>query len=364
MLSYHLCLCRGDHSYAEAYLTVVARGTESVVFSIDGSFTASVSIMGSDPKVRAGAVDVVRWVPFNQGVSLPIFHGVTTQLGGVRAGTSGRVFHHSLASSTSSLCWSPIVENNPLSVWMWSPQLCCTFLIKSLGAGRFWRQHPHVLYWEIPASHSWTVSTQGSWQPPMSPPRHWQDSGYMIIYVTGRPDMQKHRVVAWLSQHNFPHGAVSFCDGLTHDPLRQKAAFLQSLRTEVGMGMLPGHRAGDGVVWSMLNPVHLCIPVEMLGVGLHCHGRAGRFSGQAPAIPLNKRVFQTPGVAVPVGRAVPCPNALVPGQAEISIVAGYGSTKDVSVYSSLGLTPAHIYIVGRAVKKFHNQCQVWWWQGC
>uniref|UniRef100_A0A8B9PJR8 Phosphatidylinositol transfer protein membrane associated 1 n=1 Tax=Apteryx owenii TaxID=8824 RepID=A0A8B9PJR8_APTOW len=155
---------RGDHSYAEAYLTVVARGTESVVFSIDGSFTASVSIMGSDPKVRAGAVDVVR---------------------------------------------------------------------------------------------------------------HWQDSGYMIIYVTGRPDMQKHRVVAWLSQHNFPHGAVSFCDGLTHDPLRQKAAFLQSLRTEV----------------------------------------------------------------------------------EITIVAGYGSTKDISVYSSLGLSPAHIYIVGRAVKKFHNQCQ-------
>ncbi|XP_065491586.1 membrane-associated phosphatidylinositol transfer protein 1 isoform X3 [Caloenas nicobarica] len=157
---------RGDHSYAEAYLTVVARGTESVVFSIDGSFTASVSIMGSDPKVRAGAVDVVR---------------------------------------------------------------------------------------------------------------HWQDSGYMIIYVTGRPDMQKHRVVAWLSQHNFPHGAVSFCDGLTHDPLRQKTAFLQSLRTE----------------------------------------------------------------------------------AEINIIAGYGSTKDISVYSSLGLTPAHIYIVGRAVKKFHNQCQVW-----
>ncbi|XP_074852189.1 membrane-associated phosphatidylinositol transfer protein 1 isoform X2 [Carettochelys insculpta] len=155
---------RGDHSYAEAFLTVVARGTEAVVFSIDGSFTASVSIMGSDPKVRAGAVDVVR---------------------------------------------------------------------------------------------------------------HWQDSGYMIIYVTGRPDMQKHRVVAWLTQHNFPHGVVSFCDGLTHDPLRQKAAFLQSLRTE----------------------------------------------------------------------------------AEVTIVAGYGSTKDISVYSSLGLLPAQIYIVGRTVKKFQNQCQ-------
>nr|XP_033776440.1 membrane-associated phosphatidylinositol transfer protein 1 isoform X2 [Geotrypetes seraphini] len=155
---------RGDHTYAESYLTVVAKKTECAVFSIDGSFTASVSIMGSDPKVRAGAVDVVR---------------------------------------------------------------------------------------------------------------HWQDSGYMIVYVTGRPDMQKHRVVAWLSQHNFPHGVVSFCDGLTHDPLRQKAAFLQSLVQEVG----------------------------------------------------------------------------------ITIVAGYGSTKDISVYGSLGLLPTQIYIVGRTVKKLQNQCQ-------
>lgn len=121
---------RGDHTYAECCLTVVARGTEAVVFSIDGSFTASVSIMGSDPKVRAGAVDVVR---------------------------------------------------------------------------------------------------------------HWQDAGYLIVYVTGRPDMQKHRVVAWLSQHNFPHGVVSFCDGLTHDPLRQKAMFLQSLVQEVELNFVAGY---------------------------------------------------------------------------------------------------------------------------
>ncbi len=51
---------RGDHTFADSYLTIVPRGTEFVVFSIDGSFAASVSIMGSDPKVRAGAVDVVR----------------------------------------------------------------------------------------------------------------------------------------------------------------------------------------------------------------------------------------------------------------------------------------------------------------
>lgn len=52
--------CRGDQTSAEAFLTVLPRGMECVVFSIDGSFAASVSIMGSDPKVRPGAVDVVR----------------------------------------------------------------------------------------------------------------------------------------------------------------------------------------------------------------------------------------------------------------------------------------------------------------
>lgn len=112
----------------------------------------------------------------------------------------------------------------------------------------------------------------------------------------------------------------------------------------------------------------------MFGAGPRCAGGAGTLShdcvqgteGQLPArgvatIPRKTRVSVSPGVAVPAGRDVPCPNAPVYGQAEITIVAGYGSTKDVSVYSSLGLAPAHIYIVGRAVKKFHNQCQVRWW---
>ena len=54
-------LFRGDHTSVDFYLTVLPPKTECVVFSIDGSFTASVSIMGKDPKVRAGAVDVVRW---------------------------------------------------------------------------------------------------------------------------------------------------------------------------------------------------------------------------------------------------------------------------------------------------------------
>ena len=51
---------RGDHTCVDFYLTVLPPETECVVFSIDGSFTASVSIWGKDPKVRAGAIDVVR----------------------------------------------------------------------------------------------------------------------------------------------------------------------------------------------------------------------------------------------------------------------------------------------------------------
>lgn len=53
---------RGDHTSVDFYLAILPPKTETVVFSIDGSFTASVSIMGKDPKVRAGAVDVVRSV--------------------------------------------------------------------------------------------------------------------------------------------------------------------------------------------------------------------------------------------------------------------------------------------------------------
>lgn len=42
----------------------------------------------------------------------------------------------------------------------------------------------------------------------------------------------------------------------------------------------------------------------------------------------------------------------------MKVFAGYGSTKDISVYSSIGLSPSHIYIVGRPTKKMQHQCQV------
>lgn len=41
--------------------------------------------------------------------------------------------------------------------------------------------------------------------------------------------MQHRKVVSWLSQHNFPHGLVSFADGLSTDPLGHKAAYLSNL---------------------------------------------------------------------------------------------------------------------------------------
>ncbi|XP_054289278.1 protein retinal degeneration B isoform X3 [Macrosteles quadrilineatus] len=156
---------RGDHTSVDFSLAVVPPKTECVVFSIDGSFTASVSVTGRDPKVRASAVDIVR---------------------------------------------------------------------------------------------------------------HWQELGYMIIYITGRPDMQQSRVLAWLSQHNFPHGLVSFADGLSTDPLGHKATYLKNL-------------------------------------------------------------IQNHGVIVHVA---------------------YGSSKDISVYTAIGLKPKQIFIVGKVSKKHHSQATI------
>ena len=63
--------------------------------------------------------------------------------------------------------------------------------------------------------------------------RHWQDQGFLIIYVTARPDMQHRKVVSWLAMHNFPHGMVAFMEGIMKDPLRQKLNYLKGLQTDV-----------------------------------------------------------------------------------------------------------------------------------
>jgi hypothetical protein len=56
-------IVRGDHSFLNMFVAVVPNSTRCVVFSIDGALTGSVSVSGRDPRVKPGAVDVVRyWV--------------------------------------------------------------------------------------------------------------------------------------------------------------------------------------------------------------------------------------------------------------------------------------------------------------
>lgn len=122
------CVVRGDNSTADGFIAVVPPNTECVVFSIDGSFTASMSLMGRDPKIRPGAVEVVKF---------------------------------------------------------------------------------------------------------------WKDLGFIILYITARPDLQKQSVIEWLGQHHFPHGIVAFGDGISSEPLRSKTEYLTRLREEVSFIFYP-----------------------------------------------------------------------------------------------------------------------------
>ena len=45
-------------------------------------------------------------------------------------------------------------------------------------------------------------------------------------------------------------------------------------------------------------------------------------------------------------------------QAQIEIHTAYGSSKDISVYQSVGLRPTQIYIVGKVSKKHHKDAVV------
>uniref|UniRef100_A0A0N5AWW5 DDHD domain-containing protein n=1 Tax=Syphacia muris TaxID=451379 RepID=A0A0N5AWW5_9BILA len=111
-------IVHGDHSFLDLFVAVVPKGVKIVIFSVDGSLTGSVSVTGRDPRVRPGAVDVVRF---------------------------------------------------------------------------------------------------------------WHDLGYLITYVTARPDMQQRVVSSWLSLHNFPHGLLIFTPSFSREPLKQKMLHLKYL---------------------------------------------------------------------------------------------------------------------------------------
>uniref|UniRef100_A0A8C7C4X0 Phosphatidylinositol transfer protein membrane associated 2 n=1 Tax=Neovison vison TaxID=452646 RepID=A0A8C7C4X0_NEOVI len=193
---------RGDHTFADSYITVLPKGTEFVVFSIDGSFAASVSIMGSDPKVRAGAVDVVRkLLEAKLGMAL----GHLAEAHGVSTAMNSR--------------YDPLMRMPPLLT----------------RAARLLRR-------PVTTAAEGTHGDLAAWL---------ADLGYLIIYVTGRPDMQKQRVVAWLLKYN--HRARPARNAATRMALRKgsfglpgQGDFLRSrnhlLRTISAQPSGPGHR--------------------------------------------------------------------------------------------------------------------------
>ncbi|KFD50834.1 hypothetical protein M513_08272 [Trichuris suis] len=114
-------IVKGDRTFSDLCLAVLPPETECVVFSIDGSFSASMSLTGRNPKVRPAAVDVARF---------------------------------------------------------------------------------------------------------------WQDLGYLILYVSARPDVQQRVVTSWLAEHNFPFGLLFFNEGFSADLLKQKTNTLKSLTAD------------------------------------------------------------------------------------------------------------------------------------
>lgn len=54
-------IVHGDHSFLDLYVAVAPLLEQFVVFSVDGSLTGSMSVTGRDPRVRPGAIDVVRY---------------------------------------------------------------------------------------------------------------------------------------------------------------------------------------------------------------------------------------------------------------------------------------------------------------
>lgn len=142
-------IVRGDHSGAVAHVFIVRPGTQAVVFSIDGSFAANLSISGAHARVQAGAVDVVRY---------------------------------------------------------------------------------------------------------------WADMGYLIVYISGRPELQQLTVVGWLSQYAFPLGFVALLPHLSSDPIRQKALYLDALMQVQKLQLVAGYGSAKDI--SLYQ--HVSLPPERI----------------------------------------------------------------------------------------------------
>ena len=59
--------------------------------------------------------------------------------------------------------------------------------------------------------------------------RFWQELGYLIIYISGRPDVQKDDILNFLGRHAFPLGLVICAQSFSTDTHSMKTAFLARL---------------------------------------------------------------------------------------------------------------------------------------
>ncbi|VDO03311.1 unnamed protein product [Rodentolepis nana] len=150
--------------------------------------------------------------------------------------------------------------------------------------------------------------------------RHWHALGYLLIYISARPDMQHRQVVAWLAQHNFPPGLTFFLDGIFTDPLRQKALLLKSLIEQVrrrrrhNLALTCFHYFFVAVAFFFSIAIPFCF----------------KFSGASTRIFIEDRSDR---------------------KNKLCVHCAYGSAKDVPIYRSLGLKAHQIFAVGKLSRR-------------
>ncbi|WKX98484.1 hypothetical protein Q1695_013847 [Nippostrongylus brasiliensis] len=102
----------GDRSYLDSFVAVVPSTTRCVVFSVDGSLTASVSVTGKDPRVRPGAVDVVRYWHEQGQVILYLTARPDMQQRYVSAWLAQHCFPHGLLLFNPSFSTDPLKQKS------------------------------------------------------------------------------------------------------------------------------------------------------------------------------------------------------------------------------------------------------------
>jgi phosphoserine phosphatase len=75
----------------------------------------------------------------------------------------------------------------------------------------------------------------------------WADRGYLIVYLTGRPDLLRRSSEQWLVDHGFPPGVVHLTDTLgqtlptSGGVARYKTEFLRRLQEEAGLELFAAY---------------------------------------------------------------------------------------------------------------------------